>query len=205
MNQFLPIKRPLAIVIIVFVFLLLSACGGTSSSQEPVIIPSIGTESTSTAGQMNGTPCPAATSIKNVDGTAVVYLSIQQEVDAGNALVLSISAGTSQVVGLFQSQNDLNAYISHHNDAHLPLYQQQMYAGPSVLVLKQVNRNAFDLILLQGNSQGGKPNYDCRVVGNGQVNTVIPQVSTLHTELQGVQPLVLNDYKFTQPTDNNFA
>lgn len=154
---------------------------------------------------MGGIPCPGATSIPNVDGTGVVYRSVEQQVSKGNALVLSIPGDTSQVVGLFQSQGDLNSYISQHDAAHLPLYQQHLYAGPSILVLKQVNQDAYDLIILQGSAQGGNPNYDCRVVGNDQVDSVVQQVSSLHTELQGVQPLQLSDYKYTLPTDQNFV
>jgi len=182
--------------------LLVSGCGSASTSQQTVII--IPTD-TATGSQIDGTPCPGAMSVQNVDGTGVVYLSIQQQVNKGNALVLSLPGNTSQVVGLFQSQADLNSYISQHNSAHVLLYQQQMYPGPAILVLKQVKLDAYDLILLQGNSQGGQPNYDCRVAANDQVGQITQQVVSVHAQLQGVKPLELDDYKFTQPTDGNFT
>ncbi|SRR6266852_3651343 len=156
-------------------------------------------------GQVGSIPCPGATSIQNVDGTAYVYWRVEQPVTKGKALVLSIWGGTSQVVGLFQSQGDLKSYISQHDAKGLPLYQKLMYPGPSILVLEQVNQDAYDLIVLQGKAQGGNPNYDCRVVGNDQIDQAIQQLSSLHTELQGVQPLVLSDYKYTLPADQTFA
>ena len=165
-------------------------------------------ESTPTSvggGQVGGIPCPGATSIQNVDGTTYVYWRVEQPVTKGKALVLSLWGGTSQVVGLFQSQDDLNGYISHHDTEGLPLYEKGMYPGPKILVLKQVNQDAYDLIVLQGNAQGGNPNYDCRVVGNDQIDQVIKQLSSLHTELQGVQPLEFSDHQYTLPADQNFA
>jgi serine/threonine protein kinase len=165
-------------------------------------------ESTPTSvggGQVGGIPCPGATSIQNVDGTTYVYWRVEQPVTKGKALVLYTSGGTSQVVGLFQSQDDLNGYISHHDTEGLPLYEKGMYPGPKILVLKQVNQDAYNLIVLQGNAQGGNPNDDCRVVGNDQIDQVIKQLSSLHTELQGVQPLEFSDHQYTLPADQNFA
>jgi len=156
-------------------------------------------------GQVGGIQCPGATGIENVDGTAYVYRRIEQPVTKGNALVLSIWGGTSQVVGLFHTQDDLNSYIAQHNAAHSPLYQKHMFSGPWILVLKQINQGAYDLIVLQGNFKGDNPNYDCRVVPNNQVSQVIQQVSSLHTELQGVPPYELSDYNYTMPADQNFA
>ena|SRR2546425_213372 len=209
MKHRLQVQRFVAIIIMLSVLLLLSACSSPFTSQQPIINSTADTGGTPIGaiggGQVGGTPCPAATNIQNVDGTHVVYRSLQQQVSKGNALVLSLPGDISQVVGLFQSQDDLNSYITQHNAAHLPLYQQHMYQGPTILVLHQVNQNAYDLIILQGNAQGGMPNYDCRVVANNQVSQVIQQVSSLHTELQGVQPLELSDYKFTLPTDQNFV
>lgn len=199
MQQFIYIRRLVIVVSIVLIVSTVSACGSAPSSQ-----PILGTPA-ATGGQNGGTACPAATTIQNVDGTSIAYLSIQQKVSMGNALVLALPNGTGQVVGLFQSQDDLNSYISHHNDIRLPLYQQQVYPGPSILVLKQVNHDAYDLIILQGNSQGAKPGYDCQVAGNDQVDAVVQQVSSRHAELQGVQPLALSDYNFTQPTNEKFA
>ena len=210
MTHRLQVQRFVAIIIMLSVFVLLAACSSPLTSQEPIINSTADTGGTPIGaigggGQVGGTPCLAATSIQNVDGTHVVYQRLEQQVSKGNALVLSLPGDSSQVVGLFQSQDDLNSYITQHNAAHLPLYQQHMYQGPTILVLHQVNQDAYDLIILQGNAQGGMPNYDCRVVANNQVNQVIQQVSSLHTELQGVQPLELNDYKFTLPTDQNFV
>jgi hypothetical protein len=202
-------KRFVAIIIILFPLLLLAACSGPFTSQQPIINSTADTGGTPIGavggGQIGGTPCPGATGIQNADGTHVVYQSLEQQVSKGNALVLSLPGDTSQVVGLFHTQDDLNSYIAQHNAAHSPLYQQHMYSGPSILVLQQVNQDAYDLIILQGKAQGGNPNYDCRVVPSTQVSQVIQQLTSLHTELQGVQPLQLSDYKFTLPTDQNFA
>jgi serine/threonine protein kinase len=165
-------------------------------------------ESTPTSvggGQVGGIPCPGATSIQNVDGTAYVYWRVEQPVTKGKALVLSLRGGTSQVVDLFQSQGDLDGYISQHDAKGLPLYQQHLYPGPSILVLKQVNQDAYDLIVLHGNAQGGNPNYDCRVVGNDQIDQVIQQLSSLYKELQGVQPLKFSDHPYTLLADQTFA
>jgi len=212
MKQFLHSKQLTAILLLLLTLQVLAACGGNTANQQPSISTTadtggtpIGGGSSNGSGQVGGTPCPAATTIQNVNGTSVVYESIKQQVNRGNALILSLPTDTSQVVGLFQSQSDLNGYIAQHNAMHLALYQQQMYPGPSILVLQQVNQDAFDLILLQGNAQGGNPNYDCRVVGNNQVSQVIQQLPSVHTELQGVQPLQLSDYKYTLPTDHNFT
>ena len=203
-------KRFVAIVSILSLLLLLAACSVPFTSQQPIINSTTDTGGTPISavgegGQIGGTPCPGATGIQNAEGTSVVYQSLEQQVSKGNALVLSIPGNTSQVVGLFHTQDDLNSYIAQHNAAHSPLYQQHLYPGPSILVLQQVNQDAYDLIILQGNAQGGNPNYDCRVVANNQVSQIIQQVSSLHTELQGVKPLQLSDYSFTLPTDQNFA
>lgn len=202
MQQFINIRR--CSIGVVFLVLLLSACGPTGSSQ-PILGTPITTNTTASGGQDGGTACPAAMTVQNVDGTGIAYLSVQQKVSIGSTLLLALPSGTSQVVGLFQSQDDLNSYISHHNDIRLPLYQQQLYSGPSVLALKQANHDAYDLIILQGNSQGAKPGYDCRVIGNDQVDAAIQQLASHHAELQGVQPLMLSDYNFTQSTDEVFA
>ena len=170
----------------------------------PIVVPTSTPTSVGEVGQVVGIPCPAATSIQNVDGTAYVYWRVEQPVTRGNALVLSLRGGTSQVVDLFQSQGDLDGYISQHNTTRSLLYQQQLYPGPSILVLKQTNQDAYDLIVLQGNAQGGNPNYDCRVVGNDQIDQVIQQLSSLHPELQGVQPLQIPNHSYTMPTDQNF-
>ena len=203
-------KRFVTIIIILFPLLLLAACSSPFTSQQPIINSTADTGGTPIGAvgggeQIGGTSCPGAAGIQNAGGTSVVYQSIEQQVSKGNALVLSLPGDTSQVVGLFHTQDDLNSYIVQHNAAHSPLYQQHMYSGPSILVLQQVNQNAYDLIILQGNAQGGNPNYDCRVVPNNQVSQVIQQLTSLHTELQEVKALQLSDYKFTLPTDQNFA
>jgi hypothetical protein len=202
-------KRFVAIINLLFPLLLLTACSGPFTSQQPIISSTADTGGTPIGavggGQIDGTSCPVATGIQIAGGTSVVYQSLEQQVSKGNALVLSLPGDTSQVVGLFHTQDDLNSYIAQHNATHLPLYQQHMYSGPSILVLQQVNQDAYDLVILQGNAQGGNPSYDCRVVPNNQINQVIQQLTSLHTELQGVQPLKLSDYKFTLPTDQIFA
>jgi len=210
MKHFTQTRRFVAILLLLFTLQALSACNSPFSNQQPNISTTADTGGTPIggiggAGQLAGTPCPAAMTVKNIDGTSAVYKSIEQQVSKGNALVLSLPDGTSQVVGLFQSQNDLNGYIEQHNTAHLPVYKQNMYPGPSILVLQQVNQDAYDLIILEGSSTGGNPGYDCRVVANNQVDTVIQQLPNVHTELQGVQPLEISDYKYTLPSDHNFA
>ncbi len=204
------IKRFASIIILIVTLQVLCACTGPFTTQGPTISTTADTGGTpiggqGVGGQVAGTPCPAAMAVQNAEGTSIVYQSIQQQVTKGNALVLSLPGDTSQVVGLFQSQGNLNGYISQHNAGNLPLYRQNMYPGPSILVLQQVKQDAFDLIVLKGNAQGGKPNYDCRVVSNDQVDMVIQQLPGLHAELQGVQPLKFSDYKYTVPSDHNFA
>jgi hypothetical protein len=210
MRHFTQIRRFVATILLLFSLQVLSACNSSFLSQQPSISTTADTGGTPIDGvsgdrQLAGSPCPAATDIQNADGTSVIYKSIEQEVTKGNALVLSLAAGSSQVVGLFQSQNDLNGYITQHNTAHIPVYKQTMYSGPSILVLQQLNQDAYDLIILEGSSTGGNPSYDCRVVANNQVDSVVQQLPSIHTELQGVQPLELNDYKFTMPSDKIFA
>jgi ABC-type Fe3+-hydroxamate transport system substrate-binding protein len=210
MRPFTQIRRFVAIILLLFTLQVLSACNGPFSSQQPPISTTADTGGTPIdgvggGGQLAGNPCPAAKTVKNTDGTSVVYKSIEQQVVKGNALVLSLPGGTSQVVGLFQSQSDLDGYITQHNTAHSPVYKQTMYPGPSILVLQQVNQDAYDLIILEGGSKGGDPSYDCRVVSNNQVDSVLQQLPGAHTELQGVQPLKISDYKFTLPSDQHFA
>ena len=146
-------KRFVTIIIILFPLLLLAACSSPFTGQQPIISSTADTGGTPIGavggGQIGGTPCPGATGIQNAGGTSVVYQSLEQQVSKGNALVLSLPGETSQVVGLFHTQDDLNSYIAQHNAAHLPLYQQHMYPGPSILVLQQVNQDAYDLIILQ--------------------------------------------------------
>ena|SRR6266851_592355 len=74
-------------------------------------------------------------------------------------------------------------------------------AGPQML--EQDTRDAFDLIILA--RDGAKPEYECRIAPNDQVNTIIGQMRRVHPQLQRVQPYTLIDYQFTLPADPNFA
>src|SRR5215467_3358575 len=133
MRRHIPITRIVPIILLLFTLQILSSCNSPFSIQQPTIITTADTGGTPIGGvveggQLAGTPCPAATGIQNVDRTSVVYQSIEQQVSKGNALVLSLPGDTSQVVGLFKSQSDLNSYIAQHNTGHMPLYKQSMYS-----------------------------------------------------------------------------
>ena len=180
----------------------LAGCGGqeqhiTFLSPTPNSNPEIG-----------GTPVANVTSLENVDGTTLQYLKLEAHVPTGYSLILALDAGSQQGVGVFDSQTSLNTYIADHQRANVPLYRQpQLYpqdtTQPYILVLEQDVQDAFDLIILA--RDGAKPEYECRITSNDQVDTIIGQMRLVHPQLQGVQPFKLVDYQYTLPSDPNFA
>ena len=180
----------------------LAGCGG----QEQHITYLTPTVNSNT--EIDGTPVANATSLENVDGTTLHYLKLEVHVPKGNSLILALDRGSQQGVGEFDSQTSLNTYIADHKRANVPLYRQpQLYPQDTtqlyILVLEQDTRDAVDLIILA--RDGAKPEYECRLAPNDQVNTIIGQMRRVHPQLQGVQPYTLIDYQFTLPADPNFA
>jgi len=180
----------------------LAGCGG----QEQHITYLSPTANSNT--EIGGTPVANVTSLENVDGTTRQYLKLEAHVPRGYSLILALDAGSQQGVGEFDSQASLNTYIEDHQRANVPLYRQpklypQDTTQPYILVLEQDTQDAFDLIILA--RDGAKPEYECRLASNDQVDTIIGQMQQVHPQLQGVQPFKLVDYHYTLPSDPNFA
>lgn len=151
-----------------------------------------------------GTPCPSPSQIDSGHAT------ISVDVGKGYALVLTLlTSGTNQVVGLFKTSQDRDGFIANHKAQGWPIYDQpQAFQGPSILILRQRNASAYDLVVLVGDYSSGA--FDCRVVPNDKIsgiNGVTAQL--LHHYSQQLQiskpPIDLTDYRFTDKNAPNFS
>jgi hypothetical protein len=175
-----------------------------TGSVSPTVLetPSVVTQSPAVG--LSGTSCPSPSQIDSVHAT------ISVDVAKGYALVLTLlTSGTDQVVGLFKTSQDRDGFIANHKAQGRPIYDQpQTFQGPSILILRQRNASAYDLVVLVGDHSSGA--FDCRVVPDDQISgTNGVTARLLHhysQQLQNINPPIdLTDYSFTDKNAHHFS